>query len=89
MSELKNIKFSWTKWGRTNTGTEKRDPVWFCQSCNQQQPDGIDPFLFKIGDNEYIRICHSCQNNKVTLEITTLTALIIVCRPKSNWIDHA
>lgn len=87
MTDLKNIKFAWSKWGRTNTGLEKREREWCCQGCGEEQPEAIDPYLFRFGDDEYIRICPSCQNKRIIFHVEVVTTLILVCRKQHHWLD--
>lgn len=65
--EIKNLKFSWSKWGRVTTGLEieGRPKDWHCQVCGEHQPFGIEAFLFSIADKEFLRICSICQHVRV------------------------
>lgn len=79
---IRTIKHTFTKWGRTVTGTEKRlyNKPWTCQACASEIPYEIDPYLFQIGENEYIRICHICQKKVLDHNIKNLARLIRICR---------
>lgn len=79
---LKNVKYTWAKYGRYITGTENRVPNadWCCQACGEQQPYDIDPFLFQKEKNEYLRICSLCQRQVVVHAIINFDRLIRICR---------
>lgn len=78
--KLQHIKHSWSKWGRTQTGLEKREPKWACQACGEIQPEVIEPFLFKFANNEYLRICWKCQWRVLERHIKKPIRLLKLCR---------
>ena len=78
--KLQHIKHSWSKWGRTQTGLEKREPEWSCQACGEKQPESIEPFLFKFANNEYLRICWECQWKVLIRHIRKPIRLLKLCR---------
>jgi len=85
--EIKNLRKSWSKYGSIKLGIEEMSNKWFCQVCQDEQPLGIEPFLFPMSDREYLRICPLCENIKRNNEIVTYESLIII-RRKQNKSDH-
>jgi hypothetical protein len=57
---------SWTKYGggRGSIIKAKINKTWYCQSCGQERPKEMSPFLYSI-DRDYIRVCATCLNDGV------------------------
>lgn len=81
---LEHLKNSWSKWGGGGIGIDKRTPEWCCQICGDQQPEAVDPFIFPLNDREFLRICAKCQNKKITLNIVTYEALILIRKERKK-----
>lgn len=82
--EIKHLRNSWSKYGSINIGTTKIDANWYCQICREEQPKGIEPYLFPITDREFLRICSKCEHKKVKNNIITYESLVIVCRKRHD-----
>lgn len=65
----KGITGQWTKWGGRRYGlvADRHDSevpnIWYCQSCNDPQPNDLSPFKFEYPEGEYIRVCAICLSN--------------------------
>ncbi len=80
---LNKQKYGWSKWGGANMGLVQKNltETWFCQSCKQEQPDKLTPYMFEYASREYIRICSKCHwirlhKNILPLQFETLCALV-------------
>lgn len=82
--EIKNLKKSWSKWGGINLGIDKIEGNWYCQACNEEQPEAIEPFLFPMTDREFIRICAKCEHVKRKNNVIAYEVLIIIVRKQSE-----
>lgn len=83
---IKKIKQSWTRYGGADKGLLSRTPEWVCQACGEQQPQGIDPYLFPIALREVVRICPLCQSIVSRDGIENFSELInLVRRPSEHF----
>ncbi|PWT73693.1 MAG: hypothetical protein C5B59_12935 [Bacteroidetes bacterium] len=59
--KYEGLKGQWSKFGgaRMAVVQEELGPIWVCQSCGQEQPNALKPYLYEwMG--EYIRVCAIC-----------------------------
>ena len=54
----------WTKYGGAVHGLVKEEikDKWYCQSCGEEMPKELKPFLFELYPGDFIRTCNSCMN---------------------------
>lgn len=52
----------WTKYGGAVHGMVKEEiqRQWYCQSCSQEMPKELKPFLYELYPGDFIRICNLC-----------------------------
>ena len=69
----------WTKYGGAVYGLvkERIDEQWSCQTCGQDIPEEIKPFLFEMWPGEFIRICPPCTNKITKMHHTVSVEQII------------
>lgn len=65
---LKGLTGGWSKWGGSqgNIVKEKIHDHWFCQSCGDEQPESLSPYMIQLVPEagEYFRVCAKCLNNR-------------------------
>jgi hypothetical protein len=54
----------WTKYGGAVHGMVKESiqDKWYCQSCGEEMPEELKPFLFELYPGDFIRICNLCMH---------------------------
>lgn len=78
-----NEKYGWTKWGGGWYGYASHNKIrdeWACQACGEKQPEELKPYMFKLFDREYVRICAICKHISKAKRIKTYHVLIRVVR---------
>jgi hypothetical protein len=77
---LNKAKYGWSKWGGPNQGLVQKNltPEWFCQACQDKQPDELTPYMFEFVEREYIRICSKCHHIRIQYEIQPLQFNVLI-----------
>lgn len=57
-----NITGHWSKYGGGRYDLHQTKPTedWYCQSCSQKQPLALEPYMYEVMPDEYIKICSVC-----------------------------
>lgn len=55
----------WSKWGggKKSAKQERPQEFWYCSSCAEQQHESMPRYDYKIGENEYVKVCSKCAND--------------------------
>lgn len=74
--------YSWSKYGGKNLGLvqEVKTPEWTCQACGDRQTSELPAYMFEFSENEFIRICSTCQALKITKHLKSLDDLLQLVR---------
>lgn len=69
----------WTKYGGAVYGLvkERIEEEWTCQTCANDIPAEIKPFLFEMTEGEFIRICPACTHKASRMPYTVSVQQII------------
>ena len=81
--------FSWSKHGGSNYGLVQKSKTieWVCQACGEKQASELPSYMFEMLEDEFIRICSSCQAVKLKERIQLLADLIAKVR-KINDVEE-
>lgn len=77
----------WTKYGGAILGLRKEriKDYWCCQTCGEEMPVEINPFLYALYPGEYIRVCPPCTNVISLLdENVSLETIVKIVRNKRD-----
>lgn len=80
---FKGIKTGrWTKYGGAIGGLlkERIQDTWFCQSCGEEIPAELKPFLFEMYPGDFIRICNVCESKVVQTKTINIRTVIKIVR---------
>lgn len=80
--QINKEKYGWSKYGGGNHGLVTQDihESWFCQTCGEEQPEAIKPYMYEYFPRDYIRICPICYAKTIVLKHPTVKQIISLAR---------
>lgn len=79
--------YGWSKYGGPNMGLVKQEnDTWYCQSCGEEYPEEMSPFMMPMDDTmrEFIRICGICYKRVLIKRIKYIMSLFKSIRKGSG-----
>ncbi len=83
---INKAKYGWSKYGGANYGlvTQEIHNTWYCQTCGEEQPEAIKPYMYEYFPRDYIRICSICYSKTQILKHPTVRKIVELARSKKR-----